>query len=203
MGLYIKICGLTHQDAVAAAVAAGADAIGFVFAASVREVAPAQAARLIQDVPAHVDIVAVTRHPSRQLVDEIASIVRPRWLQTDCADYVDLALPAGIRPLPVLRTAGAWPVPVPARFLYEGAVSGAGVVADWSQAAHLARAGELVLAGGLSPGNVAAAIRAVRPFGIDVSSGVESAPGRKDAALIHDFISRARAVARTLSGAEA
>ncbi len=201
--IYVKICGLASSEAVAAAVAAGADAVGFVFARSVREVTPARAAELARDVPAHVDIVAVTRHPSQALVDEILAALAPRWLQADGEYCARLTLPPGVAALPVLRSGSAHPSPLPARFLYEGPTSGAGERADWTEAGRLATGGGLVLAGGLDTGNVAAAIAAVRPFGVDVSSGVESAPGRKDALLIERFITRARAVARALSGVEA
>ena len=203
MTLYIKVCGLASTEAVAAAVAAGADAVGFVCAPSVREVSPALAEQLARAVPGHVEIVAVTRHPTQALVDEIAAVLRPRWLQTDAADLAGLSLPAGVGVLPVLRSGSLLPSSLAPRFLYEGPTSGAGVTADWDEAARLAVRGQLILAGGLNTANVERAVSAVRPFGIDVSSGVESAPGRKDPALIEAFISRARAAARTLSGVQA
>jgi phosphoribosylanthranilate isomerase len=81
------------------------------------------------------------------------------------------------------------------RILFEGAVSGVGSTADWQTAAQLARTTELVLAGGLNATNVADAIAAVRPFGVDVSSGVEASPGIKDPVRIHEFVQRARAAA--------
>ena len=200
MRLYVKICGLTTRHAVEAAINAGADAVGFVFAPSVREVTPALAAQLARDIPLGVDIVAVARHPSQALVDEIAHVLRPRWLQTDAGDIAGLSVPEGIAALPVWRSGSTPPASLPARYLYEGAVSGAGLTADWEEAARLALGGELILAGGLNAGNVERAVGTVRPFGVDVSSGVESAPGRKDPALIETFISRARSAARTLSG---
>ncbi len=198
MSLLVKICGLTTADAVAAAVDAGADALGFVFhSASRRNLLPAQAAALAAAVPAGVTTVAVTLHPPQSLVDEILKVFRPAAWQTDAADFAGLAFPAGIEQWPVLR-AGALPAqPMPARVLYEGPHSGAGVVADWTEAARLARRTQLILGGGLNPGNVAAAIRAVQPFGVDVSSGVEAAPGRKDPARIHDFVTAARRAAAT------
>jgi phosphoribosylanthranilate isomerase len=103
------------------------------------------------------------------------------------------------RVLPVLRS-GATLDDVPSRFLYEGAVSGAGTTADWSQAVSLARRGELVLAGGLDAANVGDAIARVRPFGVDVSSGVESSRGVKDPARIREFVSAARAAHARLAG---
>jgi phosphoribosylanthranilate isomerase len=82
--------------------------------------------------------------------------------------------------------------------LYEGAKSGQGETVDWSRAAKIAERGNMILAGGLGPDNVADAIRAVRPWGVDVSSGVESAPGQKDPRLIQAFITAARAAEKEL-----
>ena len=200
MNLYIKICGLTSEAAVAAAVDAGADAIGFVFAPSPRQVSTARAAELARGVPSTIDVIAVTRHPHQSLVDEIAQVLRPARLQTDAGDFPSLVLPAGLGALPVVRSGSTPPEPLPERFLYEGATSGIGRVADWGEAARLARRGGLLLAGGLSPANVAAALRAVRPAGVDVSSGVESAPGTKDPELIREFVLNASAEARILCG---
>ena len=81
---------------------------------------------------------------------------------------------------------------LPTRCLVEGPRSGTGQVADWTLAAAMAARTQVVLAGGLHAGNVAAAVQAVRPWGVDVSSGVESAPGVKDAARIHQFVFAAR-----------
>ena len=89
-------------------------------------------------------------------------------------------------------------MPLPPRLLFEGARSGTGRTADWSAAQALARRTQLVLAGGLNAGNVAAAIAAVRPFGVDVSSGVEEAPGVKSPAAIADFVQAVRAAARLM-----
>lgn len=196
MTTWVKICGLTSPEAVAAAVAAGADAVGFVFhAASARHLTPAAAAELTRGVPSTMLRVAVTRHPTQAELDAIVGGFAPDALQTDAADLDRLRLPAALGRLPVLRTGTALPARLPGRCLYESADSGRGATADWQAAAALARRTELVLAGGLTPANVAAAIAAVRPFGVDVSSGVERAPGRKDAGLIRDFIAAVRAAA--------
>jgi phosphoribosylanthranilate isomerase len=85
------------------------------------------------------------------------------------------------------------------RVLFEGPVSGVGSTSDWHSAAQLARTTQLVLAGGLNATNVADAIAAVRPFGVDVSSGVEASPGIKDPAKIHEFVRRARAASERSS----
>jgi len=92
------------------------------------------------------------------------------------------------------------PHTLPFRLLFEGPRSGAGQLADWSEAAGLARRSELILGGGLTAGNVGAAIAAVRPFGVDVSSGVESSPGRKDPERVRKFVSAAREAAAGVAG---
>ena len=204
--LWIKICGLRSRESVEAAAQAGADALGFVFhAASPRNLVPAAARELAQAVPAGIERVAVFLHPAQSLVDEVIAALAPDWLQTDAGDLAALRLPPGQRVLPVLRSGDLPPAVhaagaggLPRRCLLESARSGAGERADWVQAALLARRTELVLAGGLDPGNVAAAVHAVRPFGVDVSSGVESSRGVKDPARIRDFVHAAREAARDL-----
>lgn len=199
MSLLVKICGLTTPQAVDVALAAGADVLGFVFhGTSPRNLAPERAAVLASRVPKRVRTVAVTLHPSQTLVDRVLAVFVPDIWQTDAEDLAALELPARIERWPVLRAGSALPAAVPVRFLFEGAKSGAGEVTDWSLAARLARQGELVLGGGLDAGNVAAAIRAVRPWGVDVSSGVESAPGVKDPLRIEAFVRAARSAAQEL-----
>jgi phosphoribosylanthranilate isomerase len=191
--LWIKICGLTTNEAVDAAVRAGADAVGFVFATSKRQVSAARAAELSRNVPSHVAKVAVMLHPSQALVDEVCAVFAPDILQTDAGDFASLRLPASVQPMPVVRD-GQVLSTLPARMLYEGKASGTGVKANWTIARTLAAQTQLVLAGGLSGANIAEAIVAVRPFGVDVSSGVESAPGLKDVTKIEQFVRAARNV---------
>jgi phosphoribosylanthranilate isomerase len=190
----VKVCGLTTELAVHTAVAAGVDAVGFVFAPSKRQVTAAQALALAKDVPTQILRVAVMLHPAQSSVDEVLNVFKPDVLQTDWQDFATLQLPDELHLLPVLRAGAAWPDALPKRFLFEGPVSGVGETADWSRAAQLAQQGELILAGGLTPANVAVAIHAVQPFGVDVSSGVESAPGVKDPVKIIEFVGAARAI---------
>ena len=206
MAIWVKICGLTTHDAVEAAVAAGADAIGFVFAPSKRQVTAALATRLAHGAPRRIPRVAVMLHPTQSQLDEVCSAFRPDVLQTDVEDLQTLRVPMGLTVMPVVRNAVRLkPDPQavsvgPAlaghpRILFEGPVSGVGSTSDWNGAAQLARTTQLVLAGGLNATNVADAIATVRPFGVDVSSGVEASPGIKDPARIHEFVQRARAAA--------
>jgi phosphoribosylanthranilate isomerase len=193
--MFVKICGLTTPEGVAAALAAGADAVGFVFAPSVRRVTPAAAAALAAPVRGRALCIAVTLHPTSAEVEEILDVFAPDLLQTDLADAAALSPRACARLLPVLREGGALPEPLPPRVLYEGAVSGTGRTADWAGAHEVARRAEVLLAGGLNPDNVAEAIRVVGPWGVDVSSGVESAPGVKSPSRILQFVAAARAAA--------
>jgi phosphoribosylanthranilate isomerase len=191
--MWIKICGMTSAPAVTAAIEAGVDAIGFVFAESPRQLTPRAAAALAKAARTRVRCVAVTRHPTQRSLDEILNVFRPDVLQTDVADFDALRVPATLERLPVVRTGESVPEVLPERVLFEGTASGSGVVGDWNAARALARRTVLILAGGLSAGNVAAAIAAVRPFGVDVSSGVEERPGVKSAAAIVKFVSAVRA----------
>jgi phosphoribosylanthranilate isomerase len=192
--LWIKVCGIRTREAIEAAAQAGADALGFVFhEASPRNLTVASASALQSYVPAGVERVAVFLHPAQDLVDGVVSAIQPDWVQTDAADLAALRLPAGQRVLPVFRSGQARPALLPKRCLLESARSGAGERADWQEAAYLAAITEVVLAGGLDAGNVDEAVRRVRPFGVDVSSGVESGRGVKDVVKIRDFIRSARA----------
>ena len=192
--LWIKICGITSAEALEAALAAGVDAVGFVFAPSVRRLDIPQARKLARTARGRCTLVAVMLHPSQSWLDEIVGAFEPDVLQTDLSDLERLRLPPDLPTLPVVRAAAG---AVPARrLLYESAASGSGELADWAEAARLVQGHELILAGGLNAANVAAAVRAVQPFGVDVSSGVESAPGRKSPEMIHEFVHSARAAAR-------
>jgi phosphoribosylanthranilate isomerase len=190
--LWIKICGLTTADAVESAVRAQVDAIGFVFAPSKRQVSAQRAAELSRDVPQSIARVAVMQHPTQAQVDEVLQTFQPHILQIDIEDLATLQIPQTLRIHPVIRAGRQEPAQLPARLLFEGPISGTGKTADWSAASTLARRSELILAGGLNPENVAEAVRVVNPFGVDVSSGVESAPGIKDPALVMRFVSAAR-----------
>jgi phosphoribosylanthranilate isomerase len=198
--LWIKICGLTDEAAVAAALAAGVDAIGFVFSPSPRQIRPAEAARLAAVARGRVLCIAVTRHPKQELLDEIVREFKPDGWQTDINDLGVLRVPRQLPILPVLRSGSAALESPPRRFLFEGPLSGQGVTGDWSEAARLSGDSQLILAGGLDVENVAAAISTVRPFGVDVSSGVEAQPGRKSAGLIAAFVTAARSAHEQLGG---
>lgn len=190
--MWIKVCGMTTAEAVTAAIDAGVDAIGFVFADSVRQLTPYAAAALARPARGRVRCVAVTRHPPQRHIDEILNVFRPEVLQTDAADFAALRLPPTLERLPVVRAGEESLGTLPPRVLFEGPASGQGQVSDWDAARSLVARTELVLAGGLSAANVGAAIAAVQPFGVDVSSGVEERPGLKSPAQIVSFVAAVR-----------
>ena len=196
MRLFIKICGLKTAAAVDAAASAGADAIGLNFhPPSPRFVTPQHAARLAAAAPRNVLLVAVMLRPGQSEWDEVYAGFKPDCVQADAASLARLSLPPGMRTMPVYRDHEEFDpnaVPAGTRCLFEGARSGAGQRPDWERAARLARRAEVLLAGGLDPGNVGEAVRRVRPWGVDVSSGVESARGVKDSAAVREFVRAAR-----------
>lgn len=193
MRTHVKICGITHPDAAAACLQAGADAIGLVFAPSPRQVSLAMAARIASEVGGSLELVAVFTRPTQAEVEEVLASVPVTMVQ---ADFPSLAGPQPCNKLPVYREGPGVEADIEAvnggRFVYEGPISGAGERVDWGLAREIAALGRMTLAGGLTPDNVAEAIRSVRPYGVDVSSGVESEPGRKDPRLIKAFVAAVR-----------
>jgi len=193
----VKICGLTSRSAVEAAVEAGADALGFVFADSPRRVTPARAAALTAGLGERPARIAVFRRADAEEVAVVRAGFAPDLLQ---ADFDPARVERGW--LPVFRDTPRGRAeladylrsvaPRRPRVLFEGARSGRGSRVDWETAAALARRTRLWLAGGLTPDNVGEAIRRVRPYGVDVSSGVESRAGIKDRARIEAFCAAVR-----------
>lgn len=194
MSMFVKICGLRDAECVAAAVDAGADAIGFVFADSVRKISARDARDLSSAIPTSVKRVAVMRHPSNDEWQAVCTVFEPDVLQTDIEDLEQLSVPRHVSTWPVVREGSdAANDALPEIFVYEGLASGAGETVDWSRAASIADRGRMILAGGLDAVNVGAAIRTSRAWGVDVSSGVESSRGEKDVDLIRSFIGAVRA----------
>lgn len=191
----IKICGIVDGRSAAVA-AAGADSIGFVFADSSRRLSPAEATRIAQDLPSNIERVAVFRLATADEVRRVLDVFPADIVQTE-AD-ADLLTMLGDRLLPVLHD-DEWldetveGVGVGMPILLEAAGRGGrGVRPSWQRAGRLARLYRLILAGGLQPANVGEAIRTVMPWGVDVSSGVESSPGVKSLELIEKFVREVR-----------
>jgi phosphoribosylanthranilate isomerase len=223
MSLWVKICGNTSAADALLAVEAGADAVGFVFAASPRRVTESEVAGIVKRLPKTVETIGVFVDAG---VEEIYSAVRMCHL-TGVQLHWDAAtdLPARLksrlgRELRVMRVMhfGEGAVkrvtkqvatytedPNVDRLLIDSrtaaAAGGTGVTYDWKSAAKTvfknAEERKLVVAGGLTPENVVEAIAALRPWGVDVVSGVEAEPGRKDPVKVREFVKRVRAAEKT------
>jgi phosphoribosylanthranilate isomerase len=202
MAVEIKICGLTNLEDAKAALEAGADYIGFVLhPGSPRAMKPEALPGLLNAMPparAVAVVVNMDRRSMEWLIGRCAlhavqfhgDEVRSAYQGLDVRVWRAVSFRSGVwAPDP-----GAWAgaerlvVDAPAPRQY----GGSGELADWPAAARLAADREVMLAGGLNPDNVAAAIRTVRPAGVDVASGVESAPGRKDHVAVRRFIHAVR-----------
>ncbi len=198
MTLFVKLCGIRTEKDLEVAVETGADAVGFVMTPSPRQVSPPDAARLRALVPPGVLAVAVYHEPSPELVRRVDREVGPD-LHQGAAGTLDGVATGRVLPVVVdgedvaervAETAGHHGMVL----VDSRAKGGSGVRPDWGRLAHVAPGSKLILAGGLDPGNLAEAIATVRPFGVDVSSGVERRPGEKDPDLMREFVRVARAV---------
>ena len=192
----IKICGITDARSAAAVVAAGVDAVGFVFADSPRRVSPGEAVRIAADLPADIERVAVFRLPSvddvHRVLDEFSEVTVQAEPDADLIGaFADRMLPVLHDGADLERDVAEVPSNLP--LLLEAAGRGGrGKQPDWSRASRLANRRQLMLAGGLRANNVCEAIRIVRPWGVDVSSGVETSPGVKSPELIAEFVRAVR-----------
>jgi phosphoribosylanthranilate isomerase len=217
--MIVKICGIRTVDQALAAIAAGADMIGLVFAPSKRRIDVAQATQITAAVHAAaptVQVVGLFVNEPADVIRQVSRAVGLDMVQLS-GDEVPVDAPHELRGLKTLRLRGDaaehdWLTVLQAEAqpaageslprwtaLVDAAVAGhyggSGVTADWQAAAQLAVRLPMILAGGLQPGNVAAAIQRVRPLGVDVSSGVER-DGVKDAGLMQAFVQAAREAAR-------
>ncbi len=212
MALYIKICGVTSLADAQAAVAAGADALGFMFyRPSRRFIEPAAAGAIIGQLPDRVARVGVFVNAPEAEVRDVIATTGIDTLQFHGEEPPEFC--ASFRPLRVwkaFRMADANSLravrlhPDADALLLDSHVSGShggtGHSFDWDLAIGAKQLGRpVILAGGLNPENVAAAVAHVRPFGVDVSSGVESAPGQKDHSKIEAFIRNARAAEQAIA----
>ena len=199
----VKICGITSLDDALAAVEAGADALGFVFyKESPRHIFPEQAATIIAQLPPFVQVVGLFVNEEVGVVNEVADLCRLDLIQLhgdEPADYCRqirrrVLKAFRVRSLTCLDPIRDYPV---AGYLLDtfspSFYGGTGLSFNWEIAAEaVKRHQRIVLAGGLTPDNVAEAVRQVRPWAVDVSSGVESAPGKKDHQKVREFIRTAK-----------
>ena len=199
--MFVKVCGITRLTDALQAVQAGATALGFVFwSHSPRYVTPERAAEIISELPSTVVTVGVFVNEPVDSIREVVAKSRITTVQLHGDEppaYADaLAWPI-IRSVSVEEAGEACPAwPVETVFLVDAVDpvrrGGTGGQVDWERAASVARRWRILLAGGLTPENVAQAIATVRPYGVDVSSGVEQSPGVKDFDKVARFVANAR-----------
>ncbi len=199
VAVFVKICGITCEEDALLATAMGADAVGFVFAPSGRQISPDIARDIAKRLPPEVITVGVFRDQAPQRVVEIVNTAGLRAAQLhghetpEDATYVRQRLPLLIQAFaagdPGLDRADQYPADA---FLIDSQVPGSGEVFDWSLTEGAPSGKRIILAGGLTPDNVGDAIARVEPWGVDVSTGVEKSPGTKDPVKVRKFIEAAR-----------
>jgi phosphoribosylanthranilate isomerase len=194
----VKICGITNLDDALAAVEFGADALGFNFVPNTpRYIEPPQAAEISAQLPPFVTIVGVFVDAAIEDIKLIAAQCKLDVLQLHGKEPPDFCRQFNRRVIKAFRIKHQDSLTVLPRYTVsaylldtyvKGAMGGTGVTFDWKLAADAKRYGLVLLAGGLNPENVASAIQAVHPYGVDVSSGVEAEPGKKDHGKLKHFI---------------
>ena len=203
---WIKVCGNTNLEDARAAVEAGADALGFIFAPSPRRISPKDAAGIVVELPRAIEKIGVFVNQSPEIILDTVSKAGLTGVQLhgdEDADYMRALVKAApklniYRAVPiglVVRDPASAPTQVAALLLdsaADGKRGGTGKSFDWNEAAPfvalLQRKVKVVIAGGLTPGNVQKAIETFHPWGVDVVSGVEREPGRKDHEKLRAFI---------------
>lgn len=198
--MFIKICGITSEADALLAVAVGADAVGFVFAPSKRQVAPTRVADIVKRLPQEVLTVGVFRNETPERMVQVINQagLQAAQLHGDEGPDTVARVKMDVRTVFKAVAAGSSAFQHADQFgadavLVDAATPGSGQVFDWRLAEDAPSGVPLIMAGGLDPDNVAEAIAKVQPWGVDVSTGVERSPGVKDPSLMREFVTAARA----------
>ncbi len=201
MSIFVKICGITTEEDALLAVAMGAEAVGFVFAPSPRQVQPPVVADIVKRLPPEILTVGVFRDEAPERVVDLVNSTGLIGAQLHghespavtkkVAERVQFVIRAFAAADPALDKASDYGADA---ILMDAPVPGSGQLFDWRLTGRVPASQRLLLAGGLTPENVADAVVATQPWGVDVSSGVESTPGHKDPVRLRAFIAAARSV---------
>lgn len=198
--MFVKICGTTNESDALFAVAMGADAIGFIFAPSPRQVAPALVRDIVRRIPPEILTVGVFRDEASQRVVEITNQVglsavqlhghespaEARWVR-ERVPFLIKAFAADDHLLDKVYEYDAADA-----LLIDAAQPGSGETFDWAATPYLPSDRRIIIAGGLTPHNVASAIEHFEPWGVDVVTGVEASPGHKDGRAVFHFLRQAK-----------
>jgi len=193
--MFVKICGITNEEDALLSVAMGATALGFVFAPSKRQVTPGKVADIVKRLPAGVITVGVFRDHDPATVVRIVREAGLRGAQLHGRETVSMVdqITADVGWVMKAVVAGSPDAQRCDRYrtdlvLFDSPEPGSGATYDWALLGTVPKGVRCVMSGGLTPDNVAEAISLVRPYGVDVSSGVEREPGRKDATKLRKFV---------------
>ena len=191
MKTLIKICGIKRLDDLECAIQNGADLIGFVFVkSSPRYIEPSSVTNLLQSVSEKIKTVAVMQHATQNSLDSILDSFKPTYIQTDADDFLSLDLPSNIKKIRVYREHEDFDlssIDDESLALLEGPISGSGQMVNKEFLKKACKRKRLLIAGGLSPENIQSILKEVKPYGVDVSSGVESRRGNKSKEKIIQF----------------
>lgn len=198
----IKICGITNLDDALAAVEFGADALGFVFVPNTpRYIKPEDAANITAALPPFVTVVGVFGNDKRERIEGIVNQCKLGVVQLHGSESPDFCTSLNRKVIKAFRVKDEnslvdLPKYTVSAYLLDtyvkGQMGGTGAVFNWELACAAQQYGRIILAGGLTPENVTKAVQQVRPYGVDVSSGVEAKPGRKSHDKLRDFIKAVR-----------
>lgn len=204
--MFVKVCGTTSEEDALLAVAMGADAVGFIFAPSPRQIAPQVAADIIKRLPRETVPVGVFRDEIPERVLSIAHLAGLKAVQLhghekpEVAQWLRSRVPMVIQAFPAgdprVRRAADYEATV---VMLDSPNPGSGQLFDWAMAAEVPVGQRLMIAGGLNAGNVGAAAARTRPWGVDVVTGVEREPGIKDPIKVREFLAAARAAEAELA----
>lgn len=200
--LFVKVCGITNLADAELASSLGADAVGFIFhKTSERFISPERAAEISARLPEHVSKIGVFVNSNQKYIHEVFNRVQLSAVQLYGKEGPDDLVSYEASVIKVFRVAPDFDVEVMRNYIVdaflldtykEDLYGGTGKTFDWNIAVRAKEYGRIILSGGLDPDNIEAAVRFVQPYGVDVSSGVEKSPGRKDPIKLRDFIARAR-----------
>jgi phosphoribosylanthranilate isomerase len=200
----IKICGISRQADAVVAASLGADAVGFVLAESPRKTEPYKIRKISLTLPPLVRTVGVFVDEDPEFVRQVAAFCGFDWVQLHGNESPEYCSALGFKPLKAIRVQDRKSIETMAAYrdcvggfvldtYVQGQHGGTGKTFDWTLAREAKQYGPVILSGGLTPEDVKEAIHRVSPYGVDVSSGVESAPGIKDHEKMRRFVAEARA----------
>ncbi len=203
MTVRIKICGITNKEDALAAAHLGADALGFIFAPSPRKISAERAREIIKALPPFIKTVGVFVDEDPERVSSIAAMCGLDVLQLHGSESIDYCSSFDRRVIKAVRLRSRDDLENLSKYVnvvdallldtyVPNKLGGTGITFDWKLAVEARRYGRIILAGGLNPENVAAAISMVKPYAVDASSGLEQSPGVKDHEKMAQFIARVR-----------